>query len=225
VLPSKQHDERVPDSPRCDRRAGWHASPQMNWVSFASASPELAELGRERFERQRLCMVGTIRRNGWPRVSPCELDLVGDQLLLGMMWQSPKARDLLRDSRCVLHSCTSDRHGTEGDFKLYGRAQDVRDSTRRDAYRAAIKARIDWEPDDPFHLSKSLWNRRATSCSGSNHLRSHGIRAVARDAAPNASNEVPRRPGLVQSAGCRVKNLGWPPGANQSQLLKGFPGS
>jgi len=126
--------------------------PQMNWGSFASVSPELAELGQARFQRQQLCMVGTIRRNGWPRVSPCELDFVGDQLLLGMMWQSPKARDLLRDSRCVLHSCTSDRHGTEGDFKLYGRAQDVQDSTTRAAYRAAIKARIDWEPDDPFHL-------------------------------------------------------------------------
>lgn len=124
----------------------------MNWASFATASPELAELGRERFERQQLCMVGTIRRNGWPRISPCELDFVGDQVLLGMMWRSPKARDLLRDPRCVLHSCTSDRLGTEGDFKLYGRARDVRDSTSRDAYRAAIKARIDWEPDDPFHL-------------------------------------------------------------------------
>jgi hypothetical protein len=124
----------------------------MKWESFAVASPELAALGRERFERQQLCMVGTIRRNGWPRISPCELDFSGDELMLGMMWQSPKARDLLRDPRCVLHTCTSDRLGTEGDFKLYGRARDVRDSRTRDAYRATIRARIDWEPEDPFHL-------------------------------------------------------------------------
>jgi hypothetical protein len=52
----------------------------------------------------------------------------------------------------VLHSCTSDRRGTEGDFKLYGRARDVRDDDTRGAYRAAIRARIDWEPADPFHL-------------------------------------------------------------------------
>jgi hypothetical protein len=97
-------------------------------------------------------MLGTLRRNGWPRISPCELDLVGHELLLGMMWQSPKARDLLRDDRCVLHSCTSDRNGTEGDFKLYGRARDERDPAIRDAYRAAVRARIDWEPADPFHL-------------------------------------------------------------------------
>jgi Pyridoxamine 5'-phosphate oxidase len=124
----------------------------MKWGGFATASPELAALGRERFERRELCMVGTIRRNGWPRISPCELDFVGDELMLGMMWQSPKARDLLRDPRCVLHSCTSDRLGTEGDFKLYGQARDVRDRTTRDAYRAAVRARIDWEPKDPFHL-------------------------------------------------------------------------
>lgn len=124
----------------------------MNWGGFARASPELAALGWERFRQHELCMLGTLRPNGWPRISPCELDLVGDELLLGMMWQSPKARNLLRDDRCVLHSCTSDRHGTEGDFKLYGRGREVRDPAVRDDYRAAIRARIGWEPTGPFHL-------------------------------------------------------------------------
>jgi Pyridoxamine 5'-phosphate oxidase len=124
----------------------------MKWDEFAEASPELAALGRERFERRELCMLGTLRANGWPRISPCEMDFVGGELLLGMMWQSPKAQDLLRDDRCVLHSCTSDRLGSEGDFKLYCRARDVPDEPVRAAYRAAVKARIDWEPTDPFHL-------------------------------------------------------------------------
>ena len=124
----------------------------MDWGSFAQASPELAALGRERFERQELCMLGTLRPNGWPRISPCELDFVDGELLMGMMWQSPKARDLLRDHRCVLHSCTTDRNGGEGDFKLYGHARDVQEASVRDAYRAALRARIDWEPTGPFHL-------------------------------------------------------------------------
>ena len=124
----------------------------MNWHQFAEASPELAALGRERFEGRELCMLGTLRANGWPRISPCELDFVDGELLLGMMWQSPKARDLLRDDRCVLHSCTSDRLGNEGDFKLYCRARDLQDSGTRAAYRTAVRARIDWEPSDPFHL-------------------------------------------------------------------------
>ena len=70
-----------------------------------------------------------------------------------MMWRSKKALDLLRDPRCVVHSVTCDRMGTDGDLKLYGRMADVQDSELRQAYRRAIKARIDWEPDEPeFHL-------------------------------------------------------------------------
>ena len=97
-------------------------------------------------------MLGTLRADGSPRISPCELDLAEGHLILGMMWRSRKAQDLLRDPRCVLHTCTSDRMGTEGDAKLYGRAVDVQDPELRRAYRAAVKARIDWAPEEPnFH--------------------------------------------------------------------------
>jgi hypothetical protein len=125
----------------------------VRWDEFAAACPELAQLGEERLRRRELCLVGTLRRNGYPRISPCEPEFVDGDLLLGMMWRSPKARDLLRDPRCVVHSVVSDRMGTEGDFKLYAQAVDVRDPERRAAYRAAIKARIDWEPAEPsYHL-------------------------------------------------------------------------
>ena len=124
----------------------------MHWGEFADAAPELADLGWERFRQHELCMLGTLRAGGWPRISPCELDLVDQQLLLGMMWQSPKARDLLRDDRCVLHSCTADRMGTEGDFKLYGRAVDQPAPGVREAYARTIKERIDWAPTEPYHL-------------------------------------------------------------------------
>jgi hypothetical protein len=94
-----------------------------------------------------------LRKNGWPRISPVEPEFVDGELLLGMMWQSPKALDLMRDPRVVVHSVVSERSGKEGDFKLYGRAVDVQDPERRAAYRASIKARIDWEPPEPnFHV-------------------------------------------------------------------------
>jgi Pyridoxamine 5'-phosphate oxidase len=125
----------------------------MTWDEFRAECPELAELGEERLRRRQLCMLGTLRANGWPRISPCEPDFAAGHLFLGMMWQSWKAKDLLRDPRCVVHSCTSDKSGAEGDFKLYGRAVDVQDAKLREAYRAAIKARIDWAPDEPeYHL-------------------------------------------------------------------------
>ncbi len=125
----------------------------MRWDEFAATCPELAALGEERLRARELSLVGTLRRNGWPRISPVEPDFVDGELMLGMMWRSPKALDLLRDPRCVVHSVVSDRMGSEGDFKLYGRALQVDDPEPRARYRATIKARIDWEPAEPeYHL-------------------------------------------------------------------------
>jgi hypothetical protein len=125
----------------------------MRWSDFAETCPELAQLGEERFRRAEVMLLGTLRKNGWPRISPVEMDFVDGELLTGMMWRSPKALDLLRDPRYVAHSIVTTRLGTDGDFKLYGTAHAVDDPGRRATYRAAIKARIDWEPDEPnYHL-------------------------------------------------------------------------
>jgi hypothetical protein len=125
----------------------------MRWDEFAAACPDLSSLGEERLRGRELCLVGTLRRNGWPRISPVEPEFVDGELMLGMMWRSPKALDLLRDRRLVVHNVVSSRKGDEGDFKLYGRAVPVEESERRSRYRATIKARIDWEPEEPnFHV-------------------------------------------------------------------------
>jgi Pyridoxamine 5'-phosphate oxidase len=125
----------------------------MNWERFMSDVPELASPAEGRFRNDGLCLVGTLRKDGWPRISPCELDFAAGELLLGMMWRSRKALDLLRDPRIVVHSVTSDREGTEGDVKLYGRAIDTSAPEVREAYRDAIRARIGWAPDEPeYHL-------------------------------------------------------------------------
>jgi hypothetical protein len=125
----------------------------MRWEEFAAACPELASLGEERLRARELCLLGTLRKNGYPRISPVEPEFVDGDLMLGMMWQSPKALDLLRDPRCVVHSVVSNREGTEGDFKLYAEAHDRQEPASRQRYRETIKARIDWEPSEPnFHL-------------------------------------------------------------------------
>jgi hypothetical protein len=125
----------------------------MRWEEFAAACPELASLGEERLRARELCLLGTLRKNGYPRISPVEPEFVDGDLMLGMMWQSPKALDLLRDPRCVVHSVVSNREGTEGDFKLYAEAHDVQEPASRQRYRETIKARIDWEPEEPnYHL-------------------------------------------------------------------------
>jgi len=125
----------------------------VRWDEFAQAAPELASLGEQRLRARELCLVGTLRRNGWPRITPVEPDFVDGELMLGMMWRSPKALDLLRDPRLVVHSVVSRRDGDEGDFKLYGHARQIDGPDTRGRYRATIKARIDWEPEEPnYHL-------------------------------------------------------------------------
>ena len=124
----------------------------MRWDEFAAEASELAALGIERFERTGVCLIGTLRADGSPRISPIEPYVVRGELLLGMMWQSRKARDLLRDPRIVVHSAVSNKDGSEGDFKLYGRVWDVTDPAMRTAYGDATYAKIAWRPDEPFHL-------------------------------------------------------------------------
>jgi hypothetical protein len=125
----------------------------MRWSAFTEACPEIAVPAKERFVRDELVLLGTVTKDGWPRISPCELDFVGDDLVMGMMWRSPKALDLLRGSPLVVHSVQADRHATEPDIKLMGHAVDVTDPPSREAFRDAIRQRIDWAPDEPnFHL-------------------------------------------------------------------------
>jgi hypothetical protein len=124
----------------------------VNWQQFATASPELAAIGQKRLEGPGLALVGTLRKDGWPRISPVEPFIVDAQLLLGMMWRSKKALDLLRDPRMVVHSVTSDREGTAGDFKLYGLVTDVTDAGLQARYADVLEAKIAWRPAEPYHL-------------------------------------------------------------------------
>ena len=124
----------------------------VTWGEFAAQEPELAALGEAQFARTGLAMVGTLRRDGWPRISPVEPFFVDGQLYLGMMWRSVKALDLLRDPRCVVHSTVSDPNGAEGEFKVYGRAVDVADSGERSRFADAVYAAIGFRPEEPeFH--------------------------------------------------------------------------
>ncbi len=125
----------------------------MNWSGLRAAAPDLARLAEERFAKDQLVMLGTLRADGGPRISPCEVDFAAGELFLGMMWRSKKALDLLRDPRIVVHSVTSNREGTDGDIKLYGRVREINDPSTRRVFRDAITGRIDWAPEEPeYHL-------------------------------------------------------------------------
>jgi hypothetical protein len=124
----------------------------MRWPGFADAAPELADLGRQGFGEQNLCLVGTIRADGWPRISANEIYWVDSEPLLGMMRDSRKSRDLERDPRLTVMTPQCDREAKRGDFKLYGRAVPVTDADVREHYGQTIFAAIGWRPDEPYPL-------------------------------------------------------------------------
>ena len=124
----------------------------MNWQGFSAAAPDLASFLERRLEATRLCLLGTIRADGWPRIIPCEGYIVDGDLMLGMMWQSHKALDLLRDPRLTVATPQADKDGGEGDLKLYGLAVEVREPERRRALEEAQFAIINWRPTEPYHL-------------------------------------------------------------------------
>lgn len=72
-----------------------------------------------------------MRADGPPGIGPVEPVFASGNLLFGAM-RSAKRADLERDCRCVLNSL-SDPNGTEGEFKLFGRAMLVTDPALRDS--------------------------------------------------------------------------------------------
>ncbi len=147
-------ETRVTAPPRTPSRARPPPSitSSRTWREFAAAAPELARVAEERIDATGVLLLGTIRVDGRPRISACEPYIVGDELLLGMMWRSKKALDLLRDPRITLATPRADREGADGDLKLYGTVTDVQDPERRRGYSDATWARIHWRPSDPYHL-------------------------------------------------------------------------
>src|SRR5262245_21794579 len=133
----------------------------VRWDEFERACPEIATTARLRFEHDQLVMLGTLRRHGSPRISPCEYDFAAGRMFVSMMWRSRKALDLQRDPRIVVHSVTSNKDGTDGDVKLYGRIVDEQEPELRSAFREAIRVRIDWAPDEPSYHCFSVDVERA----------------------------------------------------------------
>jgi Pyridoxamine 5'-phosphate oxidase len=122
------------------------------WSEVRAGAPDLATMAEARMAEDGVVLVGTLRANGWPRISPVEPLVFDDRLYLGMMWRSRKAVDLLADPRCVVHTSVRSRDGTHGDVKIYGEAREVDDPGERDRYCSALEEAIGWRPDGDFHL-------------------------------------------------------------------------
>ena len=115
-----------------------------SWAEFEAAAPELAEKVRARLDAHTHKTLATLRKDGSPRISGSETNLMEGELWIGSMWQALKARDLQRDPRFALHSGSDDPSEWSGDAKLAGIAEEITDAER-------VKA-INGEAVGPSHL-------------------------------------------------------------------------
>jgi hypothetical protein len=97
---------------------------------FQTSAPEIADRIADRLRTTGIGLLGTVRRDGSPRVSPIEVTLQGDGLFVGMMPGSAKCDDVLRDPRVCLLTPVADREDLGGEGKLFGRLERITDPAR-----------------------------------------------------------------------------------------------
>ncbi|MGH2443561.1 MAG: hypothetical protein ACRDFX_10420 [Chloroflexota bacterium] len=62
----------------------------MTWSKLEASSPDIAAFAGEQFASH-IALIGTIRRDGSPRISCIDPFIMDGDLYLGMMWHSRKA--------------------------------------------------------------------------------------------------------------------------------------
>jgi hypothetical protein len=104
----------------------------LTWKAFSDVRPDLAEGGRALlypFGSIGLAYLGTVRKDGGPRLHPMCPVTAGDGLW-GFIESGPKRYDLIRDGRYALHSFPPDKN--EDAFYVTGT---VRQETDEDTVR------------------------------------------------------------------------------------------
>ncbi|WP_028477467.1 pyridoxamine 5'-phosphate oxidase family protein [Nocardia sp. CNY236] len=99
-----------------------------SWSRFTDEAPHITEIFLRRYRATgNLCLLGTLRADGSPRISPVEPRVFEEFLVIPGMPGTTKFRDLARDSRFCLHTATVDTHVSDGDAKLFGAVLDLPD--------------------------------------------------------------------------------------------------
>ncbi|WP_069173086.1 pyridoxamine 5'-phosphate oxidase family protein [Streptomyces griseus] len=118
-----------------------------SWHDFHAAEPVFADTVRKRFQQYKHHVLATVRKDGSPRVTGLEVEFRLDHLWLGMMPNSRKAVDLLRDPRFALQANPGpDATMADGDVRISGRAVKVTDPGVRARFAEEVT------PPEPFLL-------------------------------------------------------------------------
>ncbi len=124
----------------------------ISFPDLLTVAPEIAEPTAARFQASGLGMLGTVRRDGSPRVSPIEVGFHARRLYVGMMPGSTKFLDVERDPRVSLVTAIADKDDLAGEGKLFGVAARVTDLALADR---VLRAHAEAGGFDPEPLAGS----------------------------------------------------------------------
>jgi hypothetical protein len=99
----------------------------QRWGTFAEQQPALAEAGRTLLYQYGpgLAFLGTVRKDGGPRLHPVCPVIVDDGLYVFVGNQSPKLADLHRDPRYAMHTFPPEH--VDDEFYVTGTARPIDD--------------------------------------------------------------------------------------------------
>lgn len=128
------------------------------WHQFRAEAPRIAEVFvRRHTAAGNLCFLGTLRSDGYPRISPMEPGIVDGELVLVGMPGTTKFRDLGRDPRFCLHTATVDPYVGDGDAKLWGKASNVQDAPLHERFAVSLLEHdgpdLRGQAIDPFYVA------------------------------------------------------------------------
>ena len=111
------------------------------WSEFMGLAPRIAGTFTHRHAATGgLCMLGTLRADGFPRISPMEPRFFDGDLWIGGMPGTAKFDDLAADQRFTLHTATIDSHVGDGDAKIWGTVEDILDESLHQRYAEHLYA-------------------------------------------------------------------------------------
>ncbi|SFB15871.1 Pyridoxamine 5'-phosphate oxidase [Amycolatopsis marina] len=144
-----------------------------SWQEFTEGAPRTAEIFvRRHTAAGNLCLLATLRSDGSPRISPVEPRVFEDRLWIVGMPNTTKFRDLARDPRFCLHTATVDPEVKEGDAKVWGVANDVRDTALHQRFATALyeETGFDLRGQEFDHFYEAVLTSASAVQVGEGHL-------------------------------------------------------
>ena len=146
----------MPDRPLAVNQTGLMAS----FAEVENLEPDLADRVRAILSSTTNAVIGTIRRDGSPRLSGADPYFHDGQLRIWSMPGARKGQDLRRDPRVAVHSIPWDSRRLrdnaaevgEADAKVSGTAVLASEAGERSAFRAWLKSERGFEPPEDWDL-------------------------------------------------------------------------